>query len=336
MPQKTYTLGVIGCGKIWEIGHLPALKELAQQIRVKYVHDTAPALAAKAAADAGARAVDSDEPIFADKEVDLVCVATPPIPRAGYVRKACAAGKHMMIEKPMARTLADALDIVSSVRGAGVKCFVPFVRGVSALYRTVAQAARAGRWGQPLAFYHNALGTPYPWIPLDHWMHDQALGGGPIFDFSIHFMEVARACLGEAAEVTYFGGNLAGRLASDDHATLLARYASGALGEFTKSWAFPPGAEGTPIVSTLICHDAVIHFGEKPQVRTAAGTEEYQVPPGTPNGRAGAYRNLLAAIEGGEALYADEICGLRMMELLDAMERSRASGRSEPVTIHTM
>ena len=50
MAKKKYNLGMIGCGKIWEIGHWPGLKELTDEAVVRYVYDTAPALAAKAAA----------------------------------------------------------------------------------------------------------------------------------------------------------------------------------------------------------------------------------------------------------------------------------------------
>ena len=52
------------------------------------------------------------------------------------------------------------------------------------------------------------------------------------------------------------------------------------------------------------------------------------------NGRIESYRNLIAAIERGEPLHASETKGLRMTEILDAMERSRASGRKEKVRLH--
>jgi predicted dehydrogenase len=334
VTKKKYILGVIGCGKIWEIGHWPGLKELADEVAIRYVYDTTPALAAKAAADTGAKALDKDDAIFDDPAVDIVCVLTPPRPRPLYVRKACAAGKHLMIEKPMARTVADALDIVRHVRTGQRKCFVPFVRGLSALHRSVADAVRAGRFGAPLAFVHTSLGPPYPWIPLDHWMHDQAESGGPIFDFSIHFIEIARAYLGEAAAVLYAGAALTGRVRSDDQATLIAYYADGGLGQFTKSWSFPPGVDGTPMTTCLLCRDAVIVFGEKTEIRTPKGVSDFQVPAGVPGGRAATYRNLFAAIETNAPLFADELCGLRMTEILDAMEQSRASGKKEPVPLH--
>jgi predicted dehydrogenase len=268
--------------------------------------------------------------------VDIVAILTPPFARVEYVERACAAGKHLMLEKPMARTLEQALAIVGSIRRAGVKCFVPFMRAVSAAHRELAERVRSGTFGEPLAFVHTFLGAPYSWVPLDHWMHDEARSGGPIFDFSIHFLEMARACLGaEAESVLYDGAALTHRVASHDHATLLVAYPGGRLGEFTKSWDFPPGCSYGHNASHVVCRDAVVALGEKVVAHGPGGPRELALGQGAPNGRTQSYRNLIEAIETDAPLYASELNGLRMNEILDAMERSRSSGRRESVALHS-
>lgn len=335
MSSKCYGIGVIGCGVIWERGHWTGLQEMPDEARVRCVYDT-DAARAQAAADAtGAACVDDPARIFDDDAVDIVSLCTPPFARVDSVRAACAAGKHLMLEKPMARTLGQALEIVHCIREAGVKCFIPFMRATSAPRRELADRVRGGEFGEPLAFIHTFLGVPYPWIPLDHWMHDEALSGGPLFDYSIHFMELARACLGvEAESVVYAGAALTGRVKSHDEATLAVTYRGGKHGQFTKSWSFPPGCGYGHSADHIVCRDAVVVLGKTVTVHTPEGARELDFAASSGNGRTESYRNLIAAIEEGVPLYASEVNGLRMNELLDAMEQSRGSGRREEVVVH--
>jgi predicted dehydrogenase len=336
MAKKRYEIGIIGCGKIWEIGHWPGLKEMPDEARVRYVYDLDAALARKAAQETGAAFLADPAPIFEDRAVDIVAILTPPFARVDYVQRACAAGKHLMLEKPMARTVGQALEIVRSIRQAGVKCFIPFMRAVSAAHRELAEMVRTGAFGEPLAFIHTSLGVPYSWVALDHWMHDAERSGGPIFDYSIHFMEMARASLGvEAESVIYAGAALTGRVKSDDQATLLVCYQGGKFGEFTKSWDFPPGSSYGHTADHVICRDAVVVLGKKVQVHAPGGMRELELGKGAGNGRTLSYRNLIEAIETAAPLYASELNGLRMNETLDAMERARASRRKEEVVLHS-
>jgi len=337
MSDKRYGLGVIGCGKIWEAGHREGLKEIPDRVEVRCIYDVDGDAARKAAEEVSARALDSADEVFEDDKVDIVAILTPPDARVEYVRKACAAGKHLMLEKPMARTLEQALDICREVRQTGAKCFIPFSRALNSLQRKLVELIGSGELGEPLGFVHTFLGMPYPWIPLDHWMHDQARSGGPVFDFSIHFLELARACMdAEAEEVLYFGANTTGRLRSDDHAALLVYYRGGGLGQFTRTWSFPPGSGIGVRANHVVCRDAVIVLDKEIEIHTPKGTRQLQVEKPAVGGRAEAYLNLIDAIENGAPLYADETNGLRMNEILDAMERSGDSGRREPVRLHDL
>ena len=334
MSEKRYEIGVIGCGNIWKGGHWPALKDMPDEAHVRYVYDIDEAAAAEAGRETDTAPLPSADAIFDDEAVDIVVILTPPYARLEYVRRACAAGKHLMLEKPMARTLDEALEIRRLIRQAGVKCLVPFMRAGGAAHRELAEQVRSGAFGEPLAFAHTFLGVPYPWIPLDHWMHDEALSGGGIFDYAIHFLELARACMGEAASVFYAGAKLTGRVRSHDHASLLVDYADGGFGEFTKSWDFPPGCDYGHHATHVICRDAVIVLGEPIVAHTPDGKRALALGKGAPPRRVGTYRSLIAAIEAGAPRCATELDGLRMNEVLDAMERSRATGRREAVTLH--
>jgi scyllo-inositol 2-dehydrogenase (NAD+) len=335
VSKKRYEIAVIGCGKIWEIGHWKGLQAMPDEAHVRYVYDVDTARARKAAEETGAAFLDDPAPAFKDEAVDIVAILTPPFARVDYVKRACGAGKHLMLEKPMARTLDQALEIVRSIRQAGIRCFIPFMRAVNAARRELAERIQSGTFGEPLVFVHTFLGVPYPWIPLDHWMHDQELSGGPIFDYSIHFLEMARACLGAEAETVVYGGAATtGRVKSDDQATLLVSYEGGKFGEFTKTWNFPPGCDCAHTADHIICRDAVVAMGKTVEVHSPGESRELDLDQGVGHGRTESYCNLIAAIEEDAPLYANELNGLRMNEILDAMERSRASGAREKVALH--
>ena len=117
--MKQYQIAAIGCGKIWDIGHWPGLEAMPDEAKVRYVYDLDAELSAKAAATSGAETIKSPEIAFEDPSIDIVAIMTPPFARTQYVKAACESGKHLMLEKPMARTFSQATEIVRDVRSAG-------------------------------------------------------------------------------------------------------------------------------------------------------------------------------------------------------------------------
>lgn len=333
MSGDDYGVGVIGTGVIWNRGHWPAIQQL-DHVTVRAVHDIDDERKQEVAAEAGATAVDDASEIFDDDAIDIVALLTPPFARVDYVKRTCNAGKHLMAEKPLARTLEDALTIHDAVRESGVECFVPFGRTSSATMTDAIEIIDSGLIGEPRVFSHSSLSTPYSWVPLDHWMHTMEQSGGPIFDYSIHFIDFARTCMDTEAEaVSYNGRATTGRVDSDDHATLSIFYDDGSLGEFTKSWAYPPGVDRWNQGTEIICEEGVIVLGSDLTVHTPDGTWTFDANEDR-EGRARTYRNLIAGIENGDALLADETDGLRAIEILDAALTSRERGERVPVELH--
>lgn len=327
-----YGLGVTGAGVIWDRGHWPALQEI-DEITVEAVYDLDEERRAEVAAETGAAAVEDADAIFADDGIDVVTIATPPFARREYVEAATDAGKHLMLEKPVARTLEDTLAIHEAVEAAGVQCFVPFGRTASSAMAEVVDLVHSGELGEPRVFHHSSLGTPYEWVDLDHWMHDHERSGGPVFDYSIHAIDLGRACMGEAEAVSYDGRATTGRVAADDHATLSVYYEDDAFGEYTKSWAYPPGVEYRVEDTQVVCEDGVIVMGEALEVHTPDGVRTVDVEADR-RSRAVGYRNLIGGIESGEALIADVSDGLRAIEILDAALDSRDAGERVPVELY--
>jgi UDP-N-acetyl-2-amino-2-deoxyglucuronate dehydrogenase len=347
MAKKVYGVGVIGCGVIWQNAHMPGLKRMEGEAEIRMVYDTNVTMAEKAASATGGRSARKPEELFSSKEIDIVAILTPPFARAGYVEMACASGKHLMLEKPIAKDLEEALRICRMIRKAGIKCFVPFRRATRPSVGQAVDRVRSGSLGKPVAFAHTNASGPYSSVNFDHWIQNQSLSGGPIVDFSIHFVDMARAALGREAESALYGGApTTGRMKADDLATLLVFFPEDGLAEFTKAWAFPPGVKFSHECTYIVCSEGVVSLDPKGDgpfpwesrvlIHTAKGVEEIDSSLPPIDGRAAAYRNLIAGIEGKAALLADEVDGLRANEILDAGLRSRETGRREKVLSQTV
>jgi predicted dehydrogenase len=103
-------LGVIGVGAISQAVHLPAARRLAADVELVVVHDLSSARTAEVARGYGVRSAASAQEVLDADDVDAVLIATPGS-HADAVRAALEAGKHVLAEKPLALTIADARDL---------------------------------------------------------------------------------------------------------------------------------------------------------------------------------------------------------------------------------
>ncbi len=93
----------------------------------------------------------------------------------------------------------------------------------------------------------------------------------------------------------------------------------------------PSLSRAAPFTGVLVTGNLSVHLNAQ---SPNCGVEEFTAPGTEHGGRAESFLNLIAAIKDGTKLHADELDGLRMNEILDAMERSRASGIAEDVVLH--
>jgi len=113
MPETSpVRIAVVGAGTITQSVHLPALKRLGRSLRLTAVCDLSPTRAARVAAEAGdgVRAFHELDALLADADVDAVLLATPGT-HAAAARAALEAGKHVLAEKPLCLTVAEAEEL---------------------------------------------------------------------------------------------------------------------------------------------------------------------------------------------------------------------------------
>lgn len=229
-------VGVIGTGAIAAV-HLDGWRRMPGIELIGY-YDVRADAAERAAQRYGGQAFATLADLFA--AVDVVDICTPGVAHKENVLAAAAAGKAIICEKPLARHLADAVEMVETCERAGAPLFPAQVVRFFPMYARVKERIDAGAIGKP-AVYRSARNGSFPRPGRDfsapHYA-DFNLSGGVVLDVAVHDIDFARWCCGEVERVFARGLTFAGK-EFKDHALIILRFASGAVGHIEVSWAHP-------------------------------------------------------------------------------------------------
>lgn len=178
-------VGMVGYGAI---GHEHALAVTAVPgLSLTAVSDLSPSrveLARTVAADV--RGHSRAESLLADDEVDLVVVSTPPDTHADWAHRALDAGKHVVLEKPMALTAAECDAVLAHAEKADRLLVVYQNRRFDPDYLVLRRLVREGAIGE--LFHVEAFVGGYG-HPCNYWHSDAAVSGGAIFDWGSHAID---------------------------------------------------------------------------------------------------------------------------------------------------
>ncbi|MCL4299050.1 MAG: Gfo/Idh/MocA family oxidoreductase [Anaerolineae bacterium] len=179
-------------------------------------------------------------------DVDVVCICTPSGAHAEMAEAAAAAGKHVVVEKPIEVTLERVDRMVEAAEKAGVRltCIFPlrFMQG-PALARQALVAGRLGRL--TLADAYIKWYRPQSYYDTSDWKGTWALdGGGALMNQGIHHIDLLNYLAGPVTSIVARTATLAHRMETEDTAVALLTFASGALGAIEGSTASWPGDSG--------------------------------------------------------------------------------------------
>ena len=202
--------GLIGCGDIARKRVAPALRETPNSELVS-VSRARFAQAEQFANEFGARRWYSDwKELIADEEVDAVYIATPVHLHAAQAIAAAQAGKHVLCEKPMAMTVAECDEMIAACSENNMRLGVAYYRHFYPVIDRIRSILASGEIGAPILAQVNA----FEWFdpPASHprhWLLERRLsGGGPMFDFGCHRIEVLINLFGKIKQVKSLVGNL--------------------------------------------------------------------------------------------------------------------------------
>lgn len=129
--------------------------------------------------------------------VDAVDICTPTDTHGRLSVLAIAAGKHVLCEKPLGRTLADAKAIAVAASAAGVQVYPAHVVRYFPEHVTLHSAVQQGQIGRPAVLRFSRGGSG----PTSDWFFDDAVSGGIVLDLLIHDLDQARWIAGEVTRV---------------------------------------------------------------------------------------------------------------------------------------
>jgi len=172
-------------------------------------------------------------------EVDGVDICAPTHLHHELVLHAAAAGKHVICEKPLARTLSQAHEMIAACQSAGVKLLVGHVVRFFPEYAQAKAVVESGDIGQP-AVIRLRRGTFCPKKAEDNWFVDFEKSGGMMFDLMVHDFDYARWVAGEVESV--FAKNISSARpdAPVDYGLAILKHRNGTISHVEGSWAYPP------------------------------------------------------------------------------------------------
>jgi len=173
-------------------------------------------------------------------DIDAVDICLPTDLHREAVVKSAAKGKHVLCEKPIAATEADAEAMIRACRQAGVTFMVGHVNRFNPEWGMARSQLLAGRLGTPGTVRTARNGSMPGWST---WFHDYG-ETGTLLDMAIHDFDYLRWCFGPVRRV--FSRSAGSGAAS--HSLTMLRFASGVIGHVEASWAYPAG---TPLMVTL-------------------------------------------------------------------------------------
>lgn len=281
--------------------------------------------------------------------VDAVSICVPNAFHCGYALGAVRAGKHFLVEKPMAVSIEDCRALAEAVKDYGRCNMVGFVYRFS---NAVLEARRIvrGQLGQiyTLSAWFGGKRLSDPTLPLEWRMIRRTSGSGALGDFGSHLVDLADfvagqrydtvSCMTETVIPQRQGGDGPAPVENDDAAAFVAKGGQG-IGSYTVSRTGMDDVmllitgEGGMVQLSLRAPESLIYWEKKPDGGYTGAVKQYELAPQKPfdgwfDGEMSAF---LDCIEGRPSPGADVAQGLYVEEVLHAAAKAAESGRTERV-----
>lgn len=259
---RKYGVGVIGLGMA-SLPHGKSLVDLSDLIEVHGVYSPSADRRRQFAETFGFPAIDSVEAIAGNDQIDLVLLLTPPNARRQIVEVLAARGKHILMEKPVERTLDAACQLVELCERHSVKLGLVFQHRFRDASIALKQQLLAGNLGQL-----HAVQIAVPWWRDQSYYDEPGRGsyardgGGVLISQAIHTLDLALDLVGPVRSVAAMTDTTAFHcIESEDFVAGALRFESGCIGSLMATTAsFPGSTESITLHAELAT--AVLQGGE--------------------------------------------------------------------------
>lgn len=234
MTLSTVRWGIVGCGDVTEVKSGPALQKAERSSLVAVMRRNGELARDYARRHGVPRWYADADQLISDPDVDAVYIATPPAHHCAYALACARAGKPAYVEKPMARTHDECLQMNRAFQTAGLPLFVAYYRRALPRFVLVKELVDSGAIGKPglvritltrrIATGDRDAKHP-PWRVLP-----ELGGGGRFVDLGSHVLDLLDWILGPIDEVVGIAVNQAGLYPAEDCVGFTVRFAGGIIG----------------------------------------------------------------------------------------------------------
>lgn len=248
--------GIIGCGDIAQKRVANAIQIDPNSRLVAACRRNKSKLAAFCEQFEVEAAYGSANELFDSDAIDAVYVATPVHLHRGNVIEAANAGKHVLVEKPMAMNVDECNEMIEACQTAGVTLSVAYYRRFYPIVRRMKELIASGELGIPLAI--DASAGNQTRFPKDDWRVVLSKGGGgPLMDIGSHRIDLFLDIFGRVESVQACVESIAADYEAEDTAALLLTFKSGRLGILQTHF----GATDVPDFFGIVCTKGSIFTG---------------------------------------------------------------------------
>ena len=299
-------IAIVGAG-LMGAAHA-ATAAMCRAVTLVGVHAAATEQAEAVASRHGCERYDSLDVLLADDRIEGIVVATPTDTHADVAARAMAAGRHVLVEKPVTRTLEDALRLRAIARESERVLGVGHVIRYYPEYRELGAAIARGDVGTPAVATFGRRCQQPDWAP-DHWHTDMVRGGGVAVDMLVHDVDLVRWYFGEPTAVY---ARVVGSDKYDglDYALATLTVPDGPICHLHASWAEPDGFSQSAEVcgpAGMLSYD----YRDREELAYAAHAQAADVtalppaPPGEHDPLQQQLRDFARAIRTGEPMPGD-------------------------------
>ena len=336
--------GLIGCGAIAKF-HAKSIGEIEGAELVAAFDPYKPGLE-KFVAEYGVKGYDTLDALLADPDVDAVSICTPSGLHTSQAVAAMKAGKHVVCEKPMSLTLAEADELIACEKETGMKVCIISQYRFAASTQEVKRAIDAGAFGR---ITHASLSMRYyrsnDYYNSGAWRATKAMdGGGALMNQGIHGVDVFRYLMGPVKTINGVARCLTREkngqpLEVEDAAAAVLEFENGALGIIEGSTTCFPGYPRRIVISG---DKGSVVLEENSIMSWDLGDFECRLPVGAQASNSGAsdpmaidnsghvlqIGNLVRSILHGEELLATAYSGRLPLEIILGVYESSETGKT--------
>ncbi len=242
-------IGLIGAGGIAEFSHLPAFSAL-DNVELVSVCDIVEERAKKTVQQWHAKEYYTDyRKMLTTSEIDAVDICTPVYLHEQMTIECAQAGKHLLVEKPLARNLKEAERMAEACKRANVKLSAIFNMRYIPINVEIKRILREGSLGK-IHMIRIRMGHPGPEITMPYmasWIFNKEKSGGGCVIDEIHAVDLLCWWLGEVDHVSAELGILSKKIEVEDNAAITLGFKNGVIGVMEISWSQIPGSNAVEI-----------------------------------------------------------------------------------------